>query len=391
MAEEKGIRVWQAKTSDLSGGTNAEQFASTDAPAKTDGDIGVWESGNIVDGNIPVADLVTTTGAGGTTQGLTATGYGSWYGQVPRGAQNGSNTVFLLDYKLVNPHAILRLNGVDQQPGVQGDPSSPTALMATPGGEFTITNHTLNVVNSPRAGERFFINYFRAEPLAAVSTATLHVWTSFTAPDSTPYSIAYVKYTYTAGTLNNSVDGALHALRLDSSALSSPPASVAGFAGSYVQVYLDGSLPANAINAINIYDCYITLILADASVQEIRPVSWAFTSGSDTSGAMESWGASTGYGSGTLIIDSNGNVQMCTVAGTSGASAPIWAVSGITIDGGVTWTYQGDGTTQTSSTGKIANPDLAYDVDSVPPTTFATFTRSHFSGLSTGGTFTLFF
>jgi hypothetical protein len=51
------------------------------------------------------------------------------------------------------------------------------------------------------------------------------------------------------------------------------------------------------------------------------------------------WAASTDYTVGQIIVDGNGALQTCSVAGTSDASAPTWAVSSNTIDGGVTWTF----------------------------------------------------
>jgi hypothetical protein len=52
------------------------------------------------------------------------------------------------------------------------------------------------------------------------------------------------------------------------------------------------------------------------------------------------WTASTAFSTGDTVIDSNGNKQTVTTAGTSGGSAPIWseAAGGKTRDGTVTWT-----------------------------------------------------
>ena len=47
------------------------------------------------------------------------------------------------------------------------------------------------------------------------------------------------------------------------------------------------------------------------------------------------WAAATAYAVGFLILDPNGNVQQCTTAGTSGATAPTWpTVRGATITDG---------------------------------------------------------
>lgn len=56
-----------------------------------------------------------------------------------------------------------------------------------------------------------------------------------------------------------------------------------------------------------------------------------------------SWAASTNESAGTYIVDSNGNVQKCTTAGTTGGSAPTWATQNqsTTTDNTVTWTCYG--------------------------------------------------
>jgi len=60
------------------------------------------------------------------------------------------------------------------------------------------------------------------------------------------------------------------------------------------------------------------------------------------------WQALHAYSVGAFVLDSNGIVQECTVAGTSGPSTPTWnsrmtnnILGGTTSDGGVTWTNIG--------------------------------------------------
>jgi len=43
--------------------------------------------------------------------------------------------------------------------------------------------------------------------------------------------------------------------------------------------------------------------------------------------ANPAWAANTAYAVGNLIVDSNLNIQRCTTAGTSGATAPAWATT----------------------------------------------------------------
>jgi hypothetical protein len=52
------------------------------------------------------------------------------------------------------------------------------------------------------------------------------------------------------------------------------------------------------------------------------------------------WSAATAEAVGSLIVDSNGSLQRCTTAGTSGSSAPVWATTlgATTNDGSVVWT-----------------------------------------------------
>jgi hypothetical protein len=52
------------------------------------------------------------------------------------------------------------------------------------------------------------------------------------------------------------------------------------------------------------------------------------------------WSATTAEATGAIIADTNGNLQRCTTAGTTGASSPVWAVTpgSTTIDGSVVWT-----------------------------------------------------
>lgn len=56
--------------------------------------------------------------------------------------------------------------------------------------------------------------------------------------------------------------------------------------------------------------------------------------------ATPGWPASTAEVVGNLIVDSNGNTQKCTTAGTTGTSTPVWArsLNATTPDGTVVWT-----------------------------------------------------
>jgi hypothetical protein len=58
-------------------------------------------------------------------------------------------------------------------------------------------------------------------------------------------------------------------------------------------------------------------------------------------GTPAPWAANTPYSLGTVVLDSNGNVQVVTAAGTSGATAPTWNTSSTTPDGAtLVWTFE---------------------------------------------------
>ena len=59
-----------------------------------------------------------------------------------------------------------------------------------------------------------------------------------------------------------------------------------------------------------------------------------------TGSLFPAWSSSQGFAVGAEILDSNGNLQRVTVAGTSGTTPPAWSntIGATTTDGGVTWT-----------------------------------------------------
>ncbi len=56
--------------------------------------------------------------------------------------------------------------------------------------------------------------------------------------------------------------------------------------------------------------------------------------------ANPAWAASAPETVGALVVDGNGNLQRCTTAGTTGATAPAWAttIGATTSDGTAVWT-----------------------------------------------------
>lgn len=79
------------------------------------------------------------------------------------------------------------------------------------------------------------------------------------------------------------------------------------------------------------------------------------------------WGPATVYAQGTAIVDSNGNLEVAIVAGTSGATAPTWptTVAGTVAEGsGLTWQLvQGD---LSISSGRVYVDGLLCELNTVP-------------------------
>lgn len=102
------------------------------------------------------------------------------------------------------------------------------------------------------------------------------------------------------------------------------------------------------------------------------------------------WAASTFYSpTAVTIVDTNGNVQTVTTAGTTGGSQPTWniTVGGTTADGSVVWTNQGTATWQSAhayTAGQIVQatynrtiniPDFDNPTDAIPTMPFRNVPR----------------
>jgi hypothetical protein len=79
-------------------------------------------------------------------------------------------------------------------------------------------------------------------------------------------------------------------------------------------------------------------------------------------GAFGAWVSLHAYAAGNLLIDSNGNTQRCTTAGTSGAAAPSWATTmgGTTTDSTVTWTLAAMHTAPSPMIAHVVVPAFPY-------------------------------
>jgi len=92
------------------------------------------------------------------------------------------------------------------------------------------------------------------------------------------------------------------------------------------------ALPAQCLGAITCYDTngvVQTFAGTANALYKLESGIWTVVSRN-----TPAWAASTAYTAGQLIVDSNGNLQKCTTAGTSGTSNPVWnqTVGGITSD-----------------------------------------------------------
>ena len=118
-----------------------------------------------------------------------------------------------------------------------------------------------------------------------------------------------------------------------------------------VTVLLLGATASFAQQQVNLTAGPTTATLPDGSVVPM----WGYICGSAVTGSTatcaasspsalrpSSWAASTAYGVGKFVVDTNQNVQMVTTAGTSGAAAPTWGTTAgaTTPDGTVVWTFQ---------------------------------------------------
>lgn len=79
-------------------------------------------------------------------------------------------------------------------------------------------------------------------------------------------------------------------------------------------------------------------------------------------GTFGAWASTHAYAVGNLIVDSNGNIQRCNTAGTSGGSAPTWAtlLGNTTTDNTVTWTVVAYFTPPGPMIAHVAVPSFPY-------------------------------
>jgi len=112
-----------------------------------------------------------------------------------------------------------------------------------------------------------------------------------------------------------------------------------------------------AIGVIPLLD----IVAGNASLKDTTPAAWVVT---------------TAYTVGQRVKSGTGlttHIQVVTIAGTSGASAPTWSTSGSTVvDGTVTWQDEGLVKTYTAGTDYVVNPGSL----TIPPTSTIMVGRS---------------
>jgi hypothetical protein len=182
MAATHGIRWFDTKAADRHGtaaiGQASDGTGAENDLAKYDAD------GSLTDAGIAADDVLTVSGTGGGA-GLAAD---SWYGQIPRGTKNGSNATFHLDYELANPHTICCVNGVLENPLVDGD------SLTDPQGGYTISGTTLTLSYAPKTDDRtFHIWYFRNKSAPFVSEHGAITNVVLTATTSGDFTVAGVQ------------------------------------------------------------------------------------------------------------------------------------------------------------------------------------------------------
>jgi uncharacterized protein len=124
----------------------------------------------------------------------------------------------------------------------------------------------------------------------------------------------------------------------------------------YRNLSLNSTQPNYAINVVNNASRLATLKLLSASA---RPAQTG-TASRGFSGLGPAWTAQTVYTIGTVIVDSNGNLEKVTGGGTSGNAAPAWPTDTSTapiLDSGVSWKIQPTG----SSFLPTWSPSTAYN------------------------------
>ncbi len=154
---------------------------------------------------------------------------------------------------------------------------------------------------------------------------------------------------------------ALTALQINKGQINPPAAST--------DVQLTTNLDASAnvgtpySTPVTVYDSLGTKHVLSFNFQKTGANGWSYNLSVPTSdlASPSNWAASQPYSSGNLVAPGNGHYYQCTVAGSSGASAPTWPTDGSTVsDGGATWQDMGTSLPADTTTA-ISGGALSFD------------------------------
>jgi flagellar hook protein FlgE len=154
---------------------------------------------------------------------------------------------------------------------------------------------------------------------------------------------------------------ALTPLRIDKGQINPPHAT----GDIRLRTNLDASAAVGAVYStpVTVYDSLGTPHVLQFNFSKTGANAWSYNLSLNTAdlAAPANWAASQPYAAGNLVAPGNGHYYQCTVAGTSGASAPTWPTDGGTVsDGGAAWTDLGT-TMPSDSTTAITGGALAFD------------------------------
>lgn len=141
----ENIRFHQIRSGDRHGGS--AQIQMSDGTGTT-GDI----AGFLADGTLTRFQS-NIGGDGGFGLGA---GAGIVYGQVPRGAIDGNNRFFRLDYEPTSPYMWLVVNGIEQKPPIDGNAANPDP-------DYVINGNEILYNSPPGGGDWHYVKYYRGD------------------------------------------------------------------------------------------------------------------------------------------------------------------------------------------------------------------------------------